>query len=212
VSLVCLLFLAATLLPKPARCYFLVDNSEDFVFKRSECFNEYYTSLPTLDPAACGTLKGEENARCYRRIALLTNDTRYCEDISDRADWTLCFTTVAGNLKNASLCKSAEPSVTDQCLLEVAPRTNDATLCGQITTSVWKNKCFSEVATNTHNDLLCLNISSPLEKDDCYISLAYTYDDISDCEMLTNPTTNYLGYHQTIKEYCVSLVRKRFIN
>lgn len=84
---------------------------------------------------------------CYENLAQTTDNIAYC----DQAQTINCYLYFAEKNKDPSLCPAAD----GYCIMTMAEKLADESLCKRIANGVLVSQCYASIAAKTNNDLLC---------------------------------------------------------
>ena len=92
----------------------------------------------------------------------------------------------------------------DECLRKVANLQGD-TLCAQISDRENRLECFYHSNLGKKDSSHCDTISITEERDQCYAAIGWTTKKMSDCEKISNLSSNeYHDYPSSPRESCIS--------
>ena len=117
---------------------------------------------------------------------------RDCQQIADLFDRTECYTDLAIEESDASICGDAtHEGVRYQCYAIYAERQNDLEACEAIPTdsdeaSVLHGACISDVAAIRSDAQLCARVEPESIRDGCYLKIAEATADRELCEKIVD--------------------------
>lgn len=133
---------------------------------------------------------GIEHDKDLRFNASVEGNISICHLISDTEIRNQCFSIVAQELKNASLCEFIEKDyeyydskITD-CYLRIAKAIKDPNLCEGLKIEPNKDECYLYVAFSLADMSICEEIENIASFNYCHISFAEMSKNLSICELL----------------------------
>ncbi|MEK7658975.1 MAG: hypothetical protein AAB352_03875 [Patescibacteria group bacterium] len=116
-----------------------------------------------------------------QRLAIINEDTSYCEKITTRGSKSVCVNAIAVLKNDISLCDKSDM---DTCIAKIAQNRNDSQLCEQVQSQTFKDVCFSVIGQNLVDSALCEKAGT--QKDFCYSKVAVLKEDLTLCNKLTD--------------------------
>ncbi|MDD5111766.1 MAG: hypothetical protein PHG85_04425 [Candidatus Altiarchaeota archaeon] len=164
------------------------------------------------DKLSTGTYTGSySNIRdqCYFGFAISKSDGKLCLKVIDSYTRASCFSTLAMNLNNMSICDLAGGSK-DDCYEALAGKLKDPSVCAKITSRYDKDTCYLNMVYTVREESICLGISSQQTKDSCYSTLAYYTYNSEYCSKITSVPTQdtcltNLAYYKNDVSLCNEL-------
>lgn len=154
----------------------------------------------------------------YLELAFSQNDSSYCDKVQEQHLKNWCYTDIAANLEEASICDNLEGEFRNNCIKNIAVATQDTQLCSEISglpgdrcyldlaielqdvnlcsdiESELRNECYNDLAKSLSDYQLCLNIEDDIQTyDSCLLRVSLDEQDIAGCRPI---------YTQRIKDVC----------
>lgn len=125
----------------------------------------------------------------YLELAFSQNDSSHCANVEEQHLKNWCYTDIAANLQDASICDNLEGEFRNNCVKNIAVATQDAGLCSEIS-GLAGDRCHLDLAIELQDASLCHDIESELGNE-CYNDLARSLDDYQLCLNIEDDVQQY---------------------
>ena len=111
-----------------------------------------------------------------------------CEKYSDKSEKFDCYSNLAIEINDHTICDKLEPESAHSCYSNLAIELDDYSICDKMELNnklkQWKYHCYSDIAVTTNDPTICNNMEGLMWQFNCYHKTAIRSDNYLVCDNL----------------------------